>query len=61
MCQLFHGAVEVDLVEDLGQLQVAYWTRPRLAARLIADGTGVCFIYLHENRVFGFHKDVSLA
>ena len=36
-------------------------TRPRLAARLIADGTGVCFIYLHETRVFGFHKDVSPA
>ena len=36
-------------------------TRPRLAARLIADGTGVCFICLHETRVFGFHKDVSPA
>ena len=36
-------------------------TRPRLAARLIADGTGVCFICLHETSVFGFHKDVSPA
>ena len=36
-------------------------TRPRLTARLIADGTGVCFIYLHETRVFGFLKDVSPA